>query len=259
MRHQKKHPGFTIIEVMLFLAITGLMLAGVMVAINGTVNRQRYVDAVDSFHNYLQSQYALVASVRNNRPASVACTTAGISTGSTTDTRGTSDCTIIGRYLHTTGAGGRNIASLPVYARTDVMNPIIQSPAPAATVAQRINDLRLVIAPDDGTLEQDRDDYTPAWQTSLYTDSANRSTSGEFAMLIIRMPTDGLTRTFTKVGAAGRTSADIATVVNNTITSPLSICVDPAGLTSSPANGVRVLPNAINANSIQYATGADCS
>lgn len=259
MRQYKQQSGFTIIEVMLFLAITGLMLAGVMVAINGTINRQRYTEAVDSFHDYLQSQYALVSSVRNNRPGTVECNTGasgGIVDGGSSP-RGTSDCTIIGRYVHTTGSGGKNIVSAPVYARTDVNSRAIQSPEPSdKSIVDRVADLNLLVTPSDDTLNQDDDDYTLAWQTNIYTSDANRNDGAEFAMLIIRMPTDSLTRTFVRLGPAPE--SDLTVVFRNAVTDSTVVCVNPAGLTSSPANGVIIQPNAINTNSIQYATAGSC-
>ena len=41
--------GFTIIEVMLFLAVSGVLAAGILATVGGTIGAQRYRDAVDSF------------------------------------------------------------------------------------------------------------------------------------------------------------------------------------------------------------------
>ena len=52
--------GFTIIEIMIFLAITGLLVVGVLVGTGSTIARQRYNDAVESFAEFLRRQYSFV-------------------------------------------------------------------------------------------------------------------------------------------------------------------------------------------------------
>ncbi len=54
--------GFTIIEVMLFLAITGLMLIGVLGGTYSSIARQRYNDSLRSFAEFLRTIFAEVQS-----------------------------------------------------------------------------------------------------------------------------------------------------------------------------------------------------
>jgi len=56
------HKGFTIIEVMIFLAISGALLVGVIVGTSATIARQRYNDAVESFAEFMRRQYSVVIS-----------------------------------------------------------------------------------------------------------------------------------------------------------------------------------------------------
>lgn len=49
--------GFTIIETMLFLALTGLMLVGAMVGIGTNLSRTRYRDTVEDIATMLRTQY----------------------------------------------------------------------------------------------------------------------------------------------------------------------------------------------------------
>lgn len=58
--------GFTIIEVMLFLALTGLLLSGVLVGLGSNLSRQRYNDAVEDIADILQDQYSFVSDIRIN-------------------------------------------------------------------------------------------------------------------------------------------------------------------------------------------------
>ena len=53
--------GFTIIEVMLFLALTGLLLVGILGGLGGNIARQRYNDAVQDLANILRDQYSFVS------------------------------------------------------------------------------------------------------------------------------------------------------------------------------------------------------
>ncbi len=54
--------GFTIIEVMLFLGITGLMLVGVLGGTYSSIARQRYNDSLRSFAEFLRTIFAEVQS-----------------------------------------------------------------------------------------------------------------------------------------------------------------------------------------------------
>ena len=53
--------GFTIIETMLFLALSGLLLVGLLGGLGGNIARQRYNDAVQDVVNMLRDQYSFVS------------------------------------------------------------------------------------------------------------------------------------------------------------------------------------------------------
>lgn len=108
--------GFTIIEVMLFLAISGglavLLFAGTSMAIQ----RQQYRDAVQSYATFMGGQYAKAVSVENNREDGEDCNVPGVASAP----RGQSECVVVGRYISTdySGAGveGRAYSVQPVYS-----------------------------------------------------------------------------------------------------------------------------------------------
>ena len=62
---KRKLKGFTIIEVSLFLAITGLIFLGVTFGVQSSVFRQRFNDSVQSFAEFLRSAYAETMNVQN--------------------------------------------------------------------------------------------------------------------------------------------------------------------------------------------------
>ena len=47
MKHKRK--GFTLIEIVLFLAITGLLFVGIIVGTNNSIGQQRFTDSVQNF------------------------------------------------------------------------------------------------------------------------------------------------------------------------------------------------------------------
>ena len=95
--------GFTIIETMLFLALTGLMMAGVMVGIGTNVARTRYNDSVEDIVSTLRDQYEQVnrtqIRVRNNNKVCQfvdGSDAVGEESGGGNRGRGRSDCSIYG-------------------------------------------------------------------------------------------------------------------------------------------------------------------
>lgn len=66
--------GFTIIEVMLFLALSGLLLVGILGGLGDNIARQRYNDAVQDVVNILRDQYSFVADTQITvREADTSC------------------------------------------------------------------------------------------------------------------------------------------------------------------------------------------
>ena len=63
----RRSAGFTIIETMLVLAITGALVAAMFVGIGTSISIQRYRDAVTTFKDTLQEQYSALANVSNDR------------------------------------------------------------------------------------------------------------------------------------------------------------------------------------------------
>lgn len=108
---KRQRDGFTIIEVILFLAITGLMVAGMLVGVTLALRQQQYRDTVQSFAHFLKDQYSRVISVENDRPATSTCPISGAKNDGA---RGQSSCVIVGRYIASTDA--RTYAVYPLYA-----------------------------------------------------------------------------------------------------------------------------------------------
>ena len=94
--------GFTIIEVMLFLAVTGVLAAGILASVGSTLGLQRYRDAVDGFSSYIQGQYGQTINVRNDIDNHRECAADGTFLAAHSAPPGTSEtCAIIGRLVTT--------------------------------------------------------------------------------------------------------------------------------------------------------------
>lgn len=72
---KEEQSGFTIIEVMLFLALTGFLLAGILVGAGSSIANQRYKDAIQDSVDAIRKAYSFVADTQIElRDGSDACT-----------------------------------------------------------------------------------------------------------------------------------------------------------------------------------------
>lgn len=174
--------GFTVIELMLFLGITGVLFAALMVGANNTIVQQRYKESVLSYATLLQDQYSEVMNTRNDRPNSWSCTDGIVNPEAVNGQfRGTSDCVLLGKAIEVTN-NGKTIETTTVVGfrpntdeepRGDIDALISYSPK-----APEEFDTRLI--------EMD-------WGTTLTTVAQEVSTA---SFLILRSPTSGLVRVF---------------------------------------------------------------
>ncbi len=108
--------GFTIIEVVLFLAISSSLAVVLMAGTGIAIQRQQYRDSVQSFAEFLGGQYSRAVSVDNSRADDEPCPITGINQAAL----GQSECVIIGRYIETedstVGKEGRRYLAYPVYS-----------------------------------------------------------------------------------------------------------------------------------------------
>jgi type II secretory pathway pseudopilin PulG len=96
-----KQCGFTITEVMLFLAVSGALFIAVLGSVSGTLDTTRFGDDINTANSYLQRQYNEVVSGKNSRSDNQICTLVGgaptLSVGASV--AGTGECMVIGRLL----------------------------------------------------------------------------------------------------------------------------------------------------------------
>jgi predicted nucleotidyltransferase len=131
---REKEGGFTVIELMLFLGITGALFAALMVGVSSNIIQQQYKDTVSTYANFLQNQYSEVLNTRNERdynwnckPDGSVAPSVGVDNG---EARGTTPCVLLGRYIqvnekgkvvHTGSVVGREPSSSSATSDIDVL------------------------------------------------------------------------------------------------------------------------------------------
>jgi type II secretory pathway pseudopilin PulG len=233
----RQNQGFTIIEVVLFLAISGLMLMGILAALSANVNQQRYMDSVRSLQDFLQGQYNLVSNARNNAKDYICDSAGGVQPGAGA-TRGKTDCTLIGRYirLRDDDAG---FVSEPIYAKVDVLSSSVQN---ASTEAAQITALGLTRA--NMSYTGDDETYTIPWQVRV-------TNPGYLRLVIIRLPMSGLIRTYWSTDTSDDQINEII-AASHSGSPDVKLCVNPDGLVSTPQQSILIRSDGTNANAVQF-------
>ncbi|HMQ96096.1 MAG TPA: prepilin-type N-terminal cleavage/methylation domain-containing protein [Candidatus Saccharibacteria bacterium] len=233
--------GFTIIEVMLFLAISGLMMTGVLVIVSGSIERQRYNDVVYSTIDYLKGQYNSTANTHNNRSSDITCSGGKVQQVSVGTSRGTSDCYIAGRIIRSDGS---TLVSRPILAQKDITSPDISS---ATTEKGVLGHMGLLV--DSLT---DEELYRMGYETHL-TKPGDAGTKLPFSMVVVRIPTSNLLRTFLKTGSNAYTVQEIIDESADSV-----LCVASQGLIRSGNNGISISTGVSGATAVEFAETEQC-
>lgn len=240
-----KRAGFTVIEVMLFLAVTGLLAASVLVGSGIAINQQRYRDSVSSLQSYIQQQYSKVTSVANDRDQNWTCDSNGNVTAapnvSAGEPRGTTNCVILGRFI-TVDASGTNLTTSNVVGY-EIPNATTQ----ASDIAEIANNYKLGISPID------QDAQVVSWGAQIV--KPKTTTPQPLSILIVRSPLSGSIVTFTQDGV----QTNPGSMVQAALTSvQRDLCVNAdIGTFVGKRMEIRIIPNATSQSAIQVPTEAD--
>lgn len=181
----KTQRGFTIIEVTLFLALTGLLAVLLLGGWTTMINTQRYKDSVKTVQTFIQEQYNLVYNVENGRESNLRCVGGTVTdTGGTGENRGQSDCVMMGRYLHVNGG-----TKIDVYA-------IVGDEPASDTSTSDIASIQAYAPQRAGSeLGLTRNELNVPWQAEV-VGTAGSTDIRNFAIGIIRTPSSGIVHTF---------------------------------------------------------------
>ena len=233
--NSQKQWGFTIIELILFLGITGMLFAGLMVGVNTSINTQRYKESAMSYKTLIEAQYSHVEHPRNSRDSNWNCdavqgVTPDVAVGTP---RGTSQCVLLGRYIEVKDNGSK-------IETGDVIGV-----DPGASTAGITSDLDILQAyvPRKSPINVELEDV--GWQSRVETIDDSSSNA---SFLILRSPLSGIIRTF------GSTTALpdqlISVVTPSAASSTIKNCIIPAGFISIPTSSVMVNASVGSANGV---------
>ena len=224
--------GFTIIETMLFLGITGLLVMGILVGAGTSINIQRYRDSITSLQSVVQQQYSEVSNVSND---SLANDCYGDS--STNNPRGQSDCVILGRFITTTDSQTLSIKSVIGYI-------------PSGSLISSWDDVAALNQYDVQISPVSSETYSMEWGSSIVAQGSNNPMV--FSILILRSPTSGIVRTFIDPSTVVSDSNVATLVTKPALAQTAKLCVaNPSGLLAGGKSAVVVTTNATSASGIE--------
>jgi type II secretory pathway pseudopilin PulG len=93
-----RQAGFTIVEISLFMAITGMLFLIAVLGTGNTIRTVRFTDSGRSLEAFAQKQYDDLINGLNNRDNQVSCNNGTIDT-TTGSALGTSNCLLIGKLV----------------------------------------------------------------------------------------------------------------------------------------------------------------
>ena len=241
----KTQTGFTIIEVMLFLAVTGMLAAAILVGSGVAIGQQRYRDSVGSLQSYIQQQYNQVTNVTNDRDKAWTCDSNGnvaqAANESAGEARGTSDCVVLGRLVTIDATGTNLVSSVVVGYR----NP--NGATETSDVAELATNYKLGIAPID------KDDESVNWGAQVV--KPKTTTPMPFSILVIRSPLSGALMTFTKEGAQTNPGSMVS-AANMSVQRDLCVNAD-AGSFVGKRMEIRIEPFASSQSAVQVPAESD--
>lgn len=244
--------GFTLIEVILFFSVSGLLIITLLGGVTVALNTQRYQDAVLTFKNFVQDQYASLQNVANDRDNNWSCGVGGVPTqgGSTTVARGQSDCFLMGRVVV--------INKDKLYA-ADIVGSDNGTDSESGTDIDRMSKNYTL-----STLSQYAEKSIMEWGTEIacqktYSDGTSNPNAcpGAVTLLLLRSPESGVTYTFSSTsGVENPTSAQLKAMIIEGIPPTGTqgervICVDSNNLVTAPPQWVYVRPYAVNSSGVE--------
>ena len=245
--------GFTIIETMLFLAITGALTVMVLAGSGLAISQQRYKDAASRTQNIVQEQYANTINTLNSRegdnwrcdPASGQVRNTGEG-GVSASWRGASECEVVGRFLQFS-EGGRKIVTGNVTGYRFVATP------------EPTNDLQAFSQYRLARLTSASEERAVAWGASVTTPGNGQAIDNQL-ILVLRSPYSGTLRTFASSsyhppsGAAEIPSSVVTDFNKRTV-----FCINPEGFSIGEKLGVVIAEGAGGSSAVtQQASGSGC-
>jgi len=257
-----KKSGFTLLEVTLFIALSGFLMIGLIAGANISISRQRYNDTVNSLVEYISSTYNEVLNVSTDRiiesekPGRTTYAVYGklITFGEDLDSMGTGTSDVVYSY----DVVGKAISSAKVTS--------------SSTLDMLKNEVEANIVIDDnggapGTTPEYKfyqmDTFTIPWDGYLQVANNPDPSSVRFrgALLIVRSPATGSVRTYIYEGSVtdfhnsedNHTASGITrfrTLLPQFHEDQLDICVESDDNNHGNRQNVRIIKRASNSSGV---------
>ena len=219
MRREKTKikKGFTLVETVFVLSISGLMLLSFMAGIASMVGSQRYSDATNDFVDFLRRIYSETINVQNSRTGALTttvgdseyyyCNLAGLSAhldgkldvAKTDGLPGRTSCAIYGKLIT---FGEKDDDTLYVYdvigLAIDINHPIAASNTATELAAVYIDTLTFKTNSNGSCSVEPAgavESYHPSWGTRIES-TVSDDALYRGALLIVRSPDSGAVRTY---------------------------------------------------------------
>ena len=229
--------GFTIIETMLFLAISTLFTIGVIIGVGNSIGGQRYHDTITSLQSILQQQFSDVNN-EGHSTSSWSCVIDASGKPKLTNTvssvpSGQSECIVLGKFISSGDGKTLNIKKVLGVASsayfTDDINALFASKATITSV--------------------DSEDYKLEWGATLKKPSAGGVSN--FSILILRSPISGDVRTFIHPTSQVADTAINSLVNLGNLSNSLTSCIKYDGSMGSDSTAIYISANAASAGGVE--------
>jgi type II secretory pathway pseudopilin PulG len=226
--------GFTVIEISLFVAISGLLAVGLLTGWSVAINSQRYKDSVDSLYAYMQQQYSFAYDVENGRKATLSCDSNSVIHDNGSTPRGQSDCVLLGRYIRITN--GSQFESFAVVGNEASDSNSLSSYEPKVVEA---------------SIGLSQAEFTIPWQAVATGNGDENDSPLNIGIAILRSPSTGTVYTY--VNSDTGNVVDLSIVVSPENQKEQYFCVDPGkGITVQGQRRAVYLPRyAASLNSVE--------
>lgn len=263
---EKTERGFTVIEVLLFLAITALLVFALMGGWTLSMNTQSYRDSMRSTVGFLQQQYANTANVSifdrpnsntygcTGNPGDITPKTTITSAGTTP--RGQGECMVLGNYLVIDGRNPSNIKSFPIIGYESKTALGIDSTSTEASAIKAYDPQRV----DTDAAGLSSEEFAIPWTARPYM-AGDKSTNIAVAMVIIRSPVSGIIHTYIQQNITDVANPPKVTDVINVAGSSNAFvfCLDPEAAVAGNIQAIEIRANAASADAVRInAEGAGC-
>ena len=213
---EEKRSGFTIIEVMLFLALSGFLLAGILAGTGSSIANQRYKDSVQDTVDALRDVYSFVSDTQIPLREAGRGVCGGLTSAEYEATqlgrqtfnsgRGRTDCAVYGAVVSIDG-GKMQISTLvgEDYAAALLAKPTLDTDYPNdldLLRALNANNLAVQCGKNNSNCKistiSSPIDMKLKWDTTLVNPKGNSSSNTAFkkTLLVFRSPRNGVIRTY---------------------------------------------------------------